>query len=124
MSSRQHPNPNPHDDPAVGPVVMAGVVGTLIVVAIVIALVGLYYRTSDEFAQRVNQQTNADLQQLRAGQLARLNTARWVDKQRGVVAVPIERAIELTARELAASRDGRGPWSAPAAPSTAGGAKP
>ena len=40
----------------------------------------------------------------------------WVDQKAGVVQLPIERAMELTARDLAAKQQSREPSGAPARP--------
>ncbi|HTP30868.1 MAG TPA: hypothetical protein VMJ75_01770 [Candidatus Acidoferrales bacterium] len=40
-----------------------------------------------------------DLAGLRAQEDAELNRYRWVDKQRGIVSIPIERAMELIANQ-------------------------
>jgi len=116
VSHGQHPNPNPHDDPATGPVVMTGIVGTLVVIAVVIALVGLYNHTAAQMRERANEQPVISAAQVRAAQLARLHTPRWIDRKKGIVSLPIDEAIRRTSRELAASRDGSGPWSPPPVP--------
>jgi hypothetical protein len=50
-----------------------------------------------------------DLRQMRAAETAVLHSYGWVDRQAGIVRIPIERAIELLAeRGLPARREGRG----------------
>jgi F0F1-type ATP synthase membrane subunit b/b' len=41
------------------------------------------------------------LQDLRAEEEAQISRYRWIDQQAGVVQLPIERAMDLTARDLA-----------------------
>ena len=49
------------------------------------------------------------LQQMRAAETALLHSYGWVDRQGGIVRIPIERAIELLAeRGLPARREGQG----------------
>jgi hypothetical protein len=50
-----------------------------------------------------------DLRQMRAAETALLHSYGWVDRQAGIVRIPIERAIELLAeRGLPARREGQG----------------
>jgi len=49
-----------------------------------------------------------DLKQFRAGEEAILNSYGWVDPEKGVVRIPVERAIELVAKEgLPSRKEGR-----------------
>jgi len=48
-----------------------------------------------------------DLKEFRAGEEAILNTYGWVDPEKGIVRIPVERAMELVAKEgLPARREG------------------
>jgi hypothetical protein len=86
-------------DPKASSTVVIGVVGALVLVVIVIALQALYYRAEQaEVVRKVYQAAPEEWSRLRAEQEARLHAYRWVDKQKGVVAVPIDRAIELLVR--------------------------
>jgi hypothetical protein len=50
-----------------------------------------------------------DMRQMRAAEMAALHSYGWVDRQAGIVRIPIERAIELLAeRGLPARREGQG----------------
>lgn len=50
-----------------------------------------------------------DMRQMRATEMAALHSYGWVDRQAGIVRIPIERAIELLAeRGLPAGREGQG----------------
>jgi hypothetical protein len=50
-----------------------------------------------------------DLRQMRAAETAILHSYGWVDRQAGIVRIPIEHAIELLAeRGLSARREGQG----------------
>jgi hypothetical protein len=40
---------------------------------------------------------------LRNQQVTEINTYRWIDQENGVVGIPIEKAMETTARELEAA---------------------
>jgi hypothetical protein len=50
-----------------------------------------------------------DMRQMRAAEMAALHSYGWVDRQAGIVRIPIDRAIELLAeRGLPARREGQG----------------
>jgi hypothetical protein len=50
-------------------------------------------------APRIQASPAADLRDLRAYEDSELHGYGWVDKQKGIVRIPIERAIELVARQ-------------------------
>ena len=56
------------------------------------------------------------LAELRAKETQQVSGYAWVDKNAGVVQLPIERAMELTAQEYARQRGNRGPRDLPATP--------
>jgi hypothetical protein len=62
---------------------------------------------------RVEEHPQAELQQLRAEEDRLLSTYGWVDKQKGIVRIPIDRAMELQlqrgfpVRKAAAGKDSR-----------------
>jgi hypothetical protein len=53
---------------------------------------------------RLQQNPTLDLKSLRADEESKLNSYRWVDRAHGVVSIPIEQAIQLTARRGIAPR--------------------
>ena len=57
---------------------------------------------------RLQKDPAMDLQQFRAGEEAVLHSYGWVDPEKGIVRIPVERAMELVAKEGLPSRnDGR-----------------
>jgi hypothetical protein len=68
--------------------------------AIVLALIGPMPR-GDDYEQTRARKRMESLQKLRKDDDEALNTYSWVDKNKGVVRVPISRAMELTVTELA-----------------------
>ena len=68
--------------------------------AIVLALIGPMPR-GDDYEQTRAKKRMEGLQKLRKDDDEALNTYSWVDKNKGVVRVPISRAMELTVAELA-----------------------
>ena len=47
------------------------------------------------------------LKELREAEAAQISGYAWIDQKAGVVRLPIDRAMELTARDLAAKQQGR-----------------
>jgi len=99
-----------------GNIVITGT-SLLIVVWAVVALLSFYFKFLAHYREeagppplpyeqgaqklppepRLQPSPTADLQTLRAGENAMLNQYRWIDRSKGIVAIPISRAIELLA---------------------------
>jgi hypothetical protein len=76
------------------------IVGTILVIVVVVFVQGLYESMHRaEFQRKVVAEAPAELRSLRAAQRARLGETGWVDKKNGIVAVRIERAMELLASD-------------------------
>ncbi len=102
MAHDEHPNPNPHDDPAASRVLLTGILGSFIVVAIAIGVAALVFDTQQRLTeQRVYDAPSEQVELLRSQQTAQLGSYRIVDREKGIWGIPIRRAMELTARELA-----------------------
>ncbi|QOJ15678.1 MAG: hypothetical protein HRU75_13960 [Planctomycetia bacterium] len=101
------------DDPDPGAVTYIGVVGSLVTIALIFAVAALYHTVDNaEFERKVLNTTNTELAALQNEQRAALAApARWVDQERGVARIDIQRASELAIRDLNA-----GKASAPPAP--------
>ena len=77
-----------------------GIVGTILVIVVVVFVQGLYESVNrSEFQRKVVDEVPAELRALRAAQLTRLHARGWVDRRNGLVAIPIERAMELLASD-------------------------
>ncbi len=75
----------------------------------VIALVSVRIgraNTAELKSERGWNATPADTASMRAAQLERLSRYAWIDRQKNVTAVPIERAMSLVVEESASSRGG------------------
>ncbi len=80
--------------------IVVTVVGTLLVFVIIVALQAFFYNAQEaERVSKVDSQVPEELARLRAQQLEELHSYRWIDPRKGVVAIPIERAMELIVRE-------------------------
>jgi len=109
-------------DPDALSTLTVGIVGTLVLVMVVVLVQGMYGQVSRaEWERKVVSQIPEELRTLRASQLERLQQVRWVDRERGLVTIPIDEAIA----RLVASADPAAPVVAvPAAPAPAPGAAP
>lgn len=93
------------DDPSAAPTIAFGILGAVLVLVIIIAVQALYYSEQKrEDIRKSVAPAPEELTRLRAEQLEQIHSYRWVDQTKGIVAIPIERAMELTARELGAPR--------------------
>jgi hypothetical protein len=96
-----------------------GIVGTILVIAAVVFLQGLYESVNRrEFRRKIVDEAPTELTELRAAQLRRLSATAWVDKQNGIVAIPIEKAMAL----LVANPSWAAPIIVPAPPEAKGAA--
>jgi len=90
------------DDPGSGATLRVGVAGVLLVVLSVIGLEVLYYHTERRARRALEAAASAERTELQRVQRQRLDGWRWVDRDRGVVAIPVERAMELVIEECGA----------------------
>jgi hypothetical protein len=92
---------------------------------IVLAIIGPWPRTSDYEETRAKKRVE-NLKALREEADKALTTYGWIDKNKGVARIPIERAMELTVTDLAKQKPTpAGPIATPETQATAGaGASP
>jgi hypothetical protein len=94
--NEQRVSPADPPDPDALTTATVGIVGTILVIAAVVFLQGLYESVNrSEFQRKVVNETPGELSELRAAQLRRLHAMAWVDKPHGIVAIPIEKAMAL-----------------------------
>ena len=87
-------------DPKAWPTTVAALVGAFLLLATVFWIEALYQKTVEaERARKIVSQEPAELSTVRASQADQLREYRWVDRTQGVVALPIERAMELVVEE-------------------------
>jgi hypothetical protein len=93
-----------NDDPTTTPTALTVAIFVLLFAMTLFALQAYFGRvTKEEFDAKFMEQTPAELQALRVEQREQLSTYRWLDQERNVVAIPIDRAMKLVAREMAQS---------------------
>jgi hypothetical protein len=104
-------------DPKSSLLIRVGIVGTILMLAAILLAQVLFYsaqRFEDE--RKLYAAKPQELAQLQAEQLTAIHTYRVLDAGSGIVAIPIDRAIELYARDR---RNGV-PVAAPASQPTTG----
>ena len=91
-----------YDDMNVPMIAFVGVLGVILTVAIIVGLQALYYNYNQVlFEKRILNEPFVESDSRLAEQEAKLNSPyRWIDQEKGIVAVPIDRAKELVVREL------------------------
>ena len=94
------------DDPSSSPTLAFAILGAILLFVLIVALQAFYYHMQDKEDYR-KQVVPApeEISRLRAEQLEQLNGYRYVDAQKGIVAIPIDRAIKLTVRDMNASSE-------------------
>ena len=92
----------PMDDPSASSTAYVGVVFVLVFVVALIALIGYFDRVSEgEFEAKVVDRPTTAVRALETEQLGELHEYRWIDRDAGTVAIPIERAMDLVVEERA-----------------------
>ncbi len=95
---------NRDGDPKASTTILVGLVGAIVVFVIIVGLQALFYRTEQALDAERNYPAMAeDLSRVRADQLERLHSYRWIDQDHAVVGIPIDVAMELVVREPAGS---------------------
>lgn len=108
LSQTTEPQAHPDigEDVNVATIAAVGLVTTIIVLVVVMLLVGLYYKTERGEEERkftgLNQVTR---QELAVQQVEKLGSYDWVDVDNGIVSIPIEQAMAITAAELALEQE-------------------
>ena len=84
-------------------VVMIGIVAPILFFTAIVFLQAYFARAErGEYQRTVVSQRSEELATVQAAQEAQLHGYRWVDRARGIAAIPIDRAMVLVARELPA----------------------
>lgn len=90
-----------YEDVRTSTLALVGLLGAILTFAVVVLVMVVYYRVSarERYEKQISQ-APAELSNLVANQQARLAEYRWVDQQKGVVTIPIDRAMQLVVSEL------------------------
>lgn len=110
----QQPPDLPHSDPTRNDVNTAtlavlGTLGGLLTFAIIVLVTVVFNQVQnrEEYSKQVNYQPQ-QIADLVHDQMGRLTEVRWVDRQKGIVAIPIDRAMVAVVNEIRG-----GTWKAP-----------
>ena len=96
-----------NDDPSPFPVFYVGLIGCLITLVVIILLAALFNQTERRELQTKLYDTptaTTDLRRILVQQQADLDVYRWIDKDKGVVGIPIGQAMKAVAADIAAGR--------------------
>lgn len=112
MSRASHDHQDPralaHDDTRNRTIVLWGTVTVIILAVMLVWLRGFFFSVRNEVVNdTVLRIDNPKLLEQRAREDAQLGSYAWVNKEQGVVQIPIERAMELVVQESAARGGGR-----------------
>ena len=89
-----------HDDLNTPMIATVGLLGAILVFAIVVLLMVVFYRFEARQQAEMNRQPPAEVSNLVAEQQAELARYRWVNEQQKIVGIPISRAMDLVVGEL------------------------
>jgi hypothetical protein len=88
------------DDPKGSTTLYIGIGGSLHLIAIIIAVAAIfYYQMQRENQRKLYDQSWPEVAKLKAAQNAEISSYRWIDRDKGVVGIPIEQAMELVVSE-------------------------
>lgn len=88
------------DDPQPRATVVVGIVGVILLLAIVLLTQVIFYNVQRIEDQAKLYQAPRPSAPLQAEQLAQISSYRWINEKEGVVAIPIDRAIELYVQRM------------------------
>jgi hypothetical protein len=97
------------DDVNTPVIALVGFISALLFFAIIILLeVAFYWAEAQQRYEKDMSQAPLELTTLTHNQQARLAEYRWVDEKKGVVAIPIDRAMELVVADLGTKAEAAG----------------
>ncbi len=83
-----------------------GLIAVVLFFVLVTAVQAFFYRYERAYlAERVYAEAPVEPRRIRDEQLERISGYRWVDQEHGIVAIPIDRAMELVAQEHGAGAE-------------------
>ncbi len=81
-------------------IVVAGVVAAVFVFVVIVALQAWFYNVEQaEVARKIVAATPQELAQVTAQHQGQINGYRYVDREKGIVAIPIDMAMEQVVRD-------------------------
>ena len=92
-------------DPKTSTTVLIGIASIILLLVVVVFVIALFQNVQYlQTVQKIYDRPYAEVRTLHAQQQENLYSYRWINKQAGVVGIPINQAITLTVRDLKAGR--------------------
>lgn len=89
-----------HQEPKTSLIAFLLVSSCIFVVAVCAFLAWMFSVTKDaEVGRKLNQATYSDLQELHKSEDSKLGSYQYIDKEKGIVRIPVERAMQLMVEE-------------------------
>ena len=82
-------------------VFLVGAMGVILLILVVLVLQVMFYRAESDLYARTYADPQLDVAKINAEQLESLGSYSFVDREKGILRIPIQRAMELLAREPA-----------------------
>ena len=90
----------PQDELRASPIVIVGVVSSIIIFVLIVGVSALFLHLQKEAAaEKTSPLMPEELRRLKSQQMGEINSYRWISEKDGVVRIPIERAMELVVEE-------------------------
>ena len=91
-------------DPKAASTLVVGLIGTILLLAVIVLAQVMFYNVQQmEDQAKLYAPKPKELLQVQAEQLAKISTYRYVNETDGIVAIPIDRAIEIVVAEMKSS---------------------
>lgn len=111
-------------DPGVFMIIVVGIVASVVIIAMIICLRAMYEQTQQaEEGRKAADMMPPEIAAEISKQQEQANAYSWIDPKAGVVAIPVERAMELALAELNAGSSSRQPAKPHPAPADRSGAR-
>ncbi len=93
-----------YEDVKTSTIALAGMIGAIVLFALILLLMVIYYQVDNRQTQikQINERPE-EWASLKTAQEGKLESYRWVDPKRQIVAIPIGLAKQLVTAEVAAS---------------------
>lgn len=92
-------------EPKTSALMLLFVIGAILLIVVIIGLQAFFMRElRHEENIKFSENPNRELTQLQQGQLDRINSYRWVDREKQIVAIPINEAMKLLVQRKEGTR--------------------
>ncbi len=92
-----------HEDSKAGRIVLVGIVGAIVTFAAIVAISALFVSTKEQEIRKKAEAAAMPLgRRVQNEQYEKILTYRVVDREKGIVAIPVDRAMDILVREAEA----------------------